>query len=114
MDLPFQGWDWVIGSGMAIMLLEERTLEELLTICQAHWNPGGEQSSGPRCASWTLGQVVKGCFSYSGAKETKVKRISKQRSQPVGHNYAGELRMMPGSFIDDNIMSSHHKIGHSR
>lgn len=56
-----------------------------MPICKVHWNPGGEQSSDPRCVSLVnkdpVRQVDNVCLSYSRAKETEAKWISKQGSQ---------------------------------
>lgn len=81
MDSPFQGWDWVEGSGMVITLPEE-TISGGTVYRLPSLGANRAQAQGvPHGSTRILGQVVKDCLSYSGAKETEVTKISKQRSQ---------------------------------
>lgn len=91
MDSPSQGWDWVTGSGMVSTLPEETTSGGTVYHLPSLVVNRAQAQGVPHGPTRILGQVGKDCLSCSGAKETEVKRVSKQRSQPVGQKYSGEL-----------------------
>lgn len=91
MDSPFLGWDWVTGSGMVITLPEETTSGGTVYHLPRLVVNRAQAQGVPRASTRIVGQVGTDCLSYSGAKETEVKRICKQRGHPVGQKYSGEL-----------------------